>query len=95
MKHNLLFLSIFLLLFTFNISTAQNNQLTLLENDLIKVAENFAAPGAEGAALQASAGWFTSASTLDKWKFEVSIHGNALFVPSGKQKNYPITGILI
>ena len=52
---------------------------------MLLVADNFAAPGAEGAALQSSAGWFSSASTLDKWKFEVSLHGNGLFVPSGKK----------
>src|SRR5690606_38010126 len=53
---------------------------------MLRVAENFASPGAEGAAMQSSAGWFTSASTLDEWKFEVSVHGNGLFVPSSKQK---------
>src|SRR5690606_11811797 len=53
---------------------------------MLLVAENFASPGAEGAAIQSSAGWFTSAGTLDKWKFEVSLHGNALFVPTSKQK---------
>ena len=86
MKNILLFLSV-ILLFSSHNSNAQNDQTTLLINDMLKVAENFASPGAEGAALQSSAGWFTSASTLDKWKFEVSLHGNALFVPSSKQKN--------
>src|SRR5690606_8797052 len=68
------------------ITFAQSNPIDALVNDMLRVAENFASPGAEGAAMQSSAGWFTSASTLDKWKFEVSVHGNALFVPSGKQK---------
>ncbi len=62
------------------------NDLDLLIDDMLLVAENFASPGAEGAALQSSAGWFTSASTLNKWQFEVSLHGNALFVPTSKQK---------
>ncbi len=78
-----------LLLFSFlGIGTtviAQEDQQTQLINDMLLVADNFAAPGAEGAALQSSAGWFSSASTLDKWKFEVSLHGNGLFVPSGKK----------
>lgn len=74
----------FLLLLGFS-ATAQNEQERLI-SDMLLVAENFALPGAEGAAIQASAGWFTSASTLEKWKFEVSVHGNALFVPDGKQK---------
>ncbi|UJH89699.1 hypothetical protein LZ575_11550 [Antarcticibacterium sp. 1MA-6-2] len=30
--------------------------------------------------------WFTSGRTLDKWKFEVSVHGNAVFIPDGKQQ---------
>ena len=85
MKNILPFLSVILLLLSHN-TNAQNDQTTLLVNDMLLVAENFASPGAEGAALQSSAGWFTSASTLEKWKFEVSLHGNALFVPSGKQK---------
>jgi hypothetical protein len=84
-KNILLTLSVSILLSS-HILNAQNDQQTLLVNDMLKVAENFASPGAEGAALQSSAGWFTSASTLDKWKFEVSLHGNALFVPSAKQK---------
>lgn len=85
MKNILLWLPVFIIL-TANISVAQENQQTLLVNDLLRVAENFASPGAEGAALQSSAGWFTSAQTMDKWKFEVSLHANGLFVPSAKQK---------
>ncbi len=82
MKNNILTWILLLVGFT---ASAQNEQERLI-NDMLLVAENFALPGAEGAAIQASAGWFTSASTLDKWKFEVSVHGNALFVPDGKQK---------
>ena len=86
---NLKKLHIPLLLFSFlglgSTAFAQADQQTQLINDMLLVADNFAAPGAEGAALQSSAGWFSSASTLDKWKFEVSIHGNGLFVPSGKK----------
>ena len=66
------------------ISKAQED-VNLLIDDMLLIAENFAAPGAEGATLQSSAGWFSSASTLDKWQVEVSVHGNALFVPSSKQ----------
>ena len=74
-----------LMLPVFNTATAQE-QVENLINDMLKVANNFATPGAEAAALQSSAGWFTSASTLEKWQVEVSVHGNALFVPSQKQK---------
>ncbi len=65
-------------------SKAQED-VNLLIDDMLLIAENFAAPGAEGATLQSSAGWFSSASTLDKWQVEISVHGNALFVPSSKQ----------
>ena len=85
MKNNSLLLLV-MLSFSINFSFAQSDQLSSIVNDLTKVAENFASPGAEGAAMQSSAGWFTSASTLEKWKFEVSVHGNGLFVPSSKQK---------
>jgi len=81
---NLLKPTLFLsLLLTTQFSNAQDeNKLT---SELLLIAENFAAPGAEGATLQGSAGWFSSASTLDRWQVEVSVHGNALFVPSSKQ----------
>lgn len=65
-------------------SKAQED-VNLLINDMLLIAENFAEPGAEGATLQSSAGWFSSASTLEKWQVEVSVHGNALFVPSSQQ----------
>ena len=72
------------LLFISNVSFAQGDVDALID-DMLLVAENFAAPGAEGATLQGSAGWFSSASTLEKWQVEVSVHGNALFVPSSKK----------
>ena len=78
---NLLFLS-FLLAFGF--TNAQSDQELLIE-DMLLIADNFAAPGAEAAAIQSSAGWFTSARDLGKWKVEISLHGNAVFVPGSKQ----------
>ena len=75
---------IFAILFVSNSSFAQGDVDELIE-DMLLIADNFAAPGAEGATLQSSAGWFSSASTLDKWQVEVSVHGNALFVPSSKK----------
>ena len=71
------------LLFTTQISKAQDD-VNLLIEDMLLIADNFAAPGAEGATLQSSAGWFSSASSLNKWQVELSVHGNALFVPSSK-----------
>lgn len=54
---------------------------------MITIADDYAAPGVEGAAYQSSAGWFASGRNLDKWQIEVSVHGNALFIPDSKQKN--------
>jgi len=81
LNFSLLFLSI-----VFGISSvnAQSDE-ELLIGDMLKIADNFATPGAEAAAVQSSAGWFSSAQDLGKWKIDFSIHGNALFVPGSKQ----------
>ncbi len=71
------------LLFVTQFLKAQDD-VSLLIEDMLLIADNFAAPGAEGATLQSSAGWFSSASTIEKWQVEFSLHGNALFVPSSK-----------
>ncbi|MBT8319451.1 MAG: hypothetical protein KJP01_04905 [Gramella sp.] len=55
-------------------------------DDLLFLADGFASPASESAAYQATASWFTSARSLDPWKVDVSIHGNALFVPSSKKE---------
>lgn len=57
----------------------------LFISDMLTIAENFSQPAADAAGYQASAGWFSSAVTLEKWDFRVSLHGNALFVPSDKK----------
>lgn len=77
---NFLFIS---LLLTFGFTNAQNEE--ELIQDMLLIADNFAAPGAEAAAIQSSAGWFTSASDLGKWKVEISLHGNAVFIPGSEQ----------
>ncbi|HEY9183796.1 MAG TPA: DUF6588 family protein [Salegentibacter sp.] len=56
-----------------------------LAQDILFLADEFASPAASGAAYQAGAGWFTSAQSLDPWKFEVSVHANGLIVPSSKK----------
>jgi len=78
---NLLFIS---LLLAFGFTNAQNDQ-DLLVEDMLLIADNFAAPAAEAAAIQSSAGWFSSASDLGEWKVEISFHGNAVFIPGSKQ----------
>lgn len=56
-----------------------------LADEMLLIADKFANPAAEGASYQAAAGWFTSATSLQPWKVEISFQGNALFVPSNKQ----------
>lgn len=53
--------------------------------DLLFLTDRFSSPAAEGAAFQGSAGWFSSASSLDRWDFRLSVHANALFVPEDKK----------
>ena len=61
-----------------------------LAGEMRFLADKFAGPAAEGAAYQAGAGWFTSATALKPWKVEVSFQGNALIVPSNRQ-NFTIS----
>lgn len=83
-KNIILVLPLFFLILTVQTSNAQNNVDNFID-DMLLVADNFASPGAEGAAIQSSAGWFSSARTLGEWEFEFSVHANVLFVPEGKQ----------
>lgn len=53
--------------------------------DMLTLADNFARPASNGATYQASAGWFSSAKSLEKWDFRFSVHGNALFIPEEKK----------
>jgi hypothetical protein len=78
---NLLFIS---LLLTFGFTNAQSDQ-DLLVEDMLLIADNFGTPAAEAAAIQSSAGWFSSARDLGEWKVEISVHGNAVFIPGSKQ----------
>ncbi|AVR44074.1 hypothetical protein C7S20_01695 [Christiangramia fulva] len=55
-------------------------------DDMLYIADGFAAPASNSAAYQGTAGWFTSAKSLDLWKVDVSFHGNALFVPPSKKE---------
>ncbi len=76
-----------ILMFSFS-GTAQesDSDLDLFVNDMLFLADGFASPASESAAYQATAGWFTSARALEKWKVDVSLHGNAIFVPTSKQE---------
>ena len=57
---------------------------------MLKIADHFASPAAEGASYLSGAGWFSSASTLNPWEVDFSIHANVLFVP-GNKKNASVS----
>ncbi|GAB2780743.1 hypothetical protein GCM10010465_29170 [Actinomadura fibrosa] len=64
----------------------ESNDVDDFIDDMLVLGGRFSEPAAEGAGYQASAGWFSSAIPLEKWDFRVSLHGNALFLPSGKKE---------
>lgn len=81
------------LLFTIFLATpvsAQSDDVNKFINDVLLIAGEFSAPAADGAGIQAGAGWFSSASALEKWDFRVSVHGNALLIPS-KRKSFNLS----
>lgn len=82
MKKNLYLLTIFLLSAP---AFAQEDNSQSFINDMLTIARNFAQPAADGASYQASAGWFSSATALDKWEWRISVHGNALIIPSDQK----------
>lgn len=61
-----------------------------LASEFKLLAGEFVEPAANGAAYQASAGWFSSAAANDLWSVDFSIHGNVLFVPE-KRRNFQIS----
>lgn len=79
---NFFYLSLILFLPTSLFGQTDNSSMFI--NDMLTIAQKFAQPAAEGVSYQASAGWFSSAAALEKWEWRVSVHGNALFIPSDK-----------
>ena len=79
-------LILLIVLFSFPFAVFAQNDVNDFIDDMLVLGGNFSEPAAEGAGYQASAGWFSSAVPLEKWKFRISVHGNALFVPSEKKK---------
>ncbi|WP_029037176.1 DUF6588 family protein [Salinimicrobium xinjiangense] len=69
-------------------ASAQSEDVDKFINDILLVAGEFSAPAADGVGYQASAGWFSSASALEKWDFRFSVHGNALLIPSKRKTFY-------
>ena len=84
-----LFLGIFVLSMSTYAQEQAETDLDLFVNDMLFLADGFASPASESAAYQSTAGWFTSARALEEWKVDVSLHANAIFVPSSK-KEYTI-----
>ncbi|MDT0689462.1 DUF6588 family protein [Salegentibacter sp. F188] len=72
--------------------SAQSSTDIPVVNDLRRIAEGFAQPAANSIAYQANGGWFSSAQSLGAWKFEVSLHANALIVPESR-KTFKISNL--
>ncbi|MDT0646161.1 DUF6588 family protein [Zunongwangia sp. F260] len=85
LKNSILYLAALLL----GISASAQEDLV---SDLKNMADDFARPAATSIAYQANGGWFSSAQTLGVWKFEVSLHANALIVPESR-KSFTISNL--
>jgi len=85
-KINHFLLIIFLFLSGKSFSQAIPEEGREIIRDFLILADGFASPAAESAAYQGTAGWFTSARALEPWKVDVSVHANALFVPSSNKE---------
>lgn len=85
MKNNSLSLFILAIFSTAFIKIQAQENTDLFIADMLTLADNFARPASNGATYQASAGWFSSAKSLDKWNFRFSVQGNALYVPEEKK----------
>lgn len=77
---------LFIGLFISNSAAFAQDDVNDFIDDVLVIGGRFSEPAAEGAAYQASAGWFSSAVPLEKLDFRVSLHGNALVVPSDKKE---------
>ena len=79
---------LFLGIFLSALSTYGQDQTDLDQfvNDMLFLADGFASPASESTAYQGTAGWFTSARAVETWKVDVSLHANAIFVPSSKKE---------
>ena len=81
----IILLPVFVLFGIMSLHAQNDSDIELFVKDMRFLAGAFAQPASEGAAYQASAGWFSSATSLELWEFRPSVHGNALFVPTSKQ----------
>ena len=85
-KFNCFFLVIFIFISGKSFAQAIPEEGRQIIDDFLVLADGFATPAAESAAYQGTASWFTSARALEPWKVDVSVHANALFVPSSKKE---------
>lgn len=53
--------------------------------DLLIVSERYITPAADASIYQSTAAWYSSAKSLDKFEFDVSLHFNALPISEGKK----------
>lgn len=58
--------------------------------DLLLISERYVQPAAQASVMQSSAGWYSSAKSLEKFKVTVGLHANGLAFPSSK-KNFDVS----
>ena len=72
---------------------AQNTFFEDLEDvlvDLVYFSDNYVSPAAKASVYQSTGAWFSSAKSLDKFEFDVSVHANVLPVPK-KQESFIVS----
>ncbi|WP_438962102.1 DUF6588 family protein [Nonlabens sp.] len=88
MKFKVTIICCFLAFAKAEFSKSQNDLGNVL-TDMLLITDRYVQPAAEASVMQSSAGWYTSARSLDTFKVTVGLHGNALVFPENK-KNFSI-----
>ncbi len=89
MRNYFLYPFIGLLFFSTSIAAQVAVDVENVLDDLLLVSQRYVAPAADASVYQSSSAWFSSARGLDKFQFDVSLHFNALPIPSS-QTSYQI-----
>lgn len=84
-------------IFTYAQSTSPD--LSNFVNDMVFMSKKYVAPAATASAYQSSGAWYSSAKSVGKFKVDLSIHVNALFIPQSKKsfniKNSDFSSLVI
>jgi len=67
-----------------------NQDASAVLSDVVLLSKGFVAPAADASVYQSSAGWYSSAKSVGKFKVDFSIHGNVLPIPK-RQKSFEMS----